>query len=238
MVVGWFLGVLRMRMALLVAAAVVGAGVAVLRPASVSDEQAVATSVAGSATRPLAVYVSTSGIPHADVADVERLRAGKGWNPGDPNGTNRFWRRAIDHVWHEIAAQQPNAVFATGDMVRGYWGVDVSHTGIFGPVRTFAQRAAAVRHAGNAYEGTLRRTYARHRLTVYPSMGDHEMGGLPGSGRLRRGTFRARALRAWVSTWSRNFHRPPTTTCGCRAASSCGPSSRSVVTATAPSPRA
>lgn len=158
---------------------------------------------------PLARYVSTSGVPHIDVADVRVLRRGLGWDPGDPNGINASWRTAIDTVWNQIASESPAAVFATGDMVQGFWGVDDDHTGIFGPVDTFRHREAAVVAAGNAYEGTLRRTYAHHGLVVYPGMGDHEMGGLDHDGESPPSIFRARALSSWVSTWSRNFNRSP-----------------------------
>jgi Calcineurin-like phosphoesterase len=158
---------------------------------------------------PLARYVSTSGVPHIDVANVRVLRRGVGWDPGDPNGINADWRAAIDTVWNQIASENPRAVFATGDMVQGYWGVDDDNTGIFGPVDTFLHRKAAVVAAGDAYEGTLRRTYAHHGLVVYPGMGDHEMGGLDHDGESPPSTFRARALSSWVSTWSRNFNSSP-----------------------------
>jgi hypothetical protein len=158
---------------------------------------------------PLARYLSTSGVPHIDVADVRVLRRGLGWDPGDPNSINDSWRTATDTVWDQIASENPGAVFATGDMVQGFWGVDDDDTGIFGPVDTFRHREAAVEAAGNAYEGTLRRTYADHGLTVYPGMGDHEMGGLDRDGQSAPSTFRARALSSWLSTWSRNFNRAP-----------------------------
>ena len=69
---------------------------------------------------PRAVYVSTSGIAHGDIADVKRLRAGRGWDPGDPNSINADWRAALDTVWDQIAAEDAVGVFATGDMVQGY----------------------------------------------------------------------------------------------------------------------
>src|SRR5690242_21105151 len=52
---------------------------------------------------PLATFVSTSGITHADVADVAFLRAGHGWDPGDPNGITDEWRSAVDTAWDQIA---------------------------------------------------------------------------------------------------------------------------------------
>jgi hypothetical protein len=157
---------------------------------------------------PLARYVSTSGVTHDDIADLSVLRAGRGWQPGDRNSIDAEWQSAVDTVWDQVASEDPDGVFVTGDMVQGFWGVDVDHTGIFGPTRTYRQKVRAVAAAGDAYEGTLRRTYAEHHLTVYPGMGDHEMGGLDHDGFVPASHFQARALAAWTSTWSRNFARP------------------------------
>jgi Calcineurin-like phosphoesterase len=160
-------------------------------------------------TTPLATFVSTSGITHADVADTSVLRAGHGWDPGDPNGITDEWRGSIDTAWDQIASASPDAVFITGDMVQGFWGVDDDHTGVFGPVDTFTHRKAAVVRAGLTYEGAVRDAWTRHGLTVYPGMGDHEIGDLNHVGYTPASAFKARALSAWMSAWTQTYGHPP-----------------------------
>ena len=164
---------------------------------------------AAAAAGPLAVYVSTSGIGHNDLADVATLRAGLGWDPGDPNSINSDWTAALDTVWNQVASEHPDAVFATGDMVGGFWGVDPDHTGIFGPVDTLPHRAQAVVNAGMAYEGAVRDEFRSHGLAVYPGLGDHEIGGFSHSGLVGPDAFVARAHWAWVAAWTRTFHHRP-----------------------------
>lgn len=94
--------------------------------------------------KPTGVYVSTSGIPHADVGDY---RQSPHWRPGMPTGISVAWRRAIHTVIRRIAAEEPDAVFHTGDMVEGRWGIDREGAGVFGPVRTRAQRRRAISRA-------------------------------------------------------------------------------------------
>lgn len=157
---------------------------------------------------PLATFVSTSGISHADVADTATLRAGHGWDLGDPVGITDEWRAAIDVAWDQVASASPDAVFVTGDMVQGFWGVDDDHTGVFGPVDTFTHKKAAVVRAGLAYEGAVRDEFARHGLTVYPGMGDHEIGDLNHEGHTPADAFKARALSSWVAAWTQVFGHP------------------------------
>ena len=152
---------------------------------------------------PLATYVSTSGISHDDVANLRGLPT---WHPGLPNGINKDWRVSIDNVWTQIESEHADAVFAQGDMVQGFWGVDDDHTGIFGPIDTYRHRLQAIHNAGDSYYHALKREYRAHGLTVYPGMGDHEMGGLDTDGNTAPHTFRARAYPEWVKTWEANFH--------------------------------
>jgi len=162
----------------------------------------------GTSPGPQAVYVSTSGIAHGDIANVKRLRAGRGWDPGDPNSINADWRSALDTVWDQIAGEDADGVLATGDMVQGYWGIDLDHTGIFGPVDTFAHKKAAVVNAGKAYEGHLRREWSAHGLTVYPGMGDHEIGDLNNAGHTSAQAFKSKALGSWLHVWEGTMGRP------------------------------
>lgn len=116
--------------------------------------------------RPTGVYVSTSGIPHADVGDY---RQSPQWRPGMPTGISSAWRRAIHRVIGRIAAEEPDAVFHGGDMVEGRWGVDRRGTGVFGRVNTFTQRQDAIRRAGDLYYSQMKARWAAHGL--YPHFG-------------------------------------------------------------------
>lgn len=161
------------------------------------------------AAGPLAVYVSTSGMSHNDIADVASIRRGVGWDPGDPNSIDDDFVAALDTAWSQIASEHPNAVFATGDMVQGFWGVDPDRTGIFGPVDTFRHREEAVLNAGMTYEGAVLGMIRAHGLVVYPGMGDHEIGGFDHRGLIAADAFQARAHEAWVRAWTSTFKRPP-----------------------------
>jgi hypothetical protein len=161
------------------------------------------------AAGPLATFVSTSGITHTDIADVATLRAGLGWDPGDPNSIDDDWVAALDTVWGQIASEHPDAVFATGDMVGGFWGVDRDGTGIFGPVDTLHHKKQAVLNAGHTYEGALEAEVASHGLVMYPAMGDHEMGNFGHNGIIAADRFPAQGHGAWVRAWTDVFgHRP------------------------------
>jgi hypothetical protein len=151
-------------------------------------------------------YVSTSGVPHADVG---ALRGAPGWTPGARPGITTSWRRAFDVVIGQIGAERPDAVFHTGDMVEGRWDIDVTGTEMFGPVDTAARRRAAVRLAGHRYYAQMRRRWQQHGLTVYAALGDHEVGDMSGAGVVGPHRFKARALDTWKRTWARHFAADP-----------------------------
>lgn len=162
----------------------------------------IAATPARARDRPTGRYVSTSGIPHADVGG---LRGAPGWTPGARPGITGSWRHSLDVVIGQIAAERPDAVFHTGDMVEGRWNIDVTGTEMFGPVDTAAHRRAAVRLAGQLYYTQMRRRWRQHGLTVYAALGDHEVGDMPGGGVVGPHSFKARALDTWKRTWARHF---------------------------------
>ncbi|MGH8868085.1 MAG: metallophosphoesterase family protein [Actinomycetes bacterium] len=172
-----------------------------------------ATEPADAAEEPRSVYVSTSGVPHADIADVKALRAGRGWDPGDPNSITPSWRTAVDRVTGQIASEHPDAVFHTGDQVEGRWGIDVDHTGIFGPVGTETQKKAAVTAAGNAYYGEMKRSWAARGFTngvdFFPGVGDHEIGDMGRAtdhvGLIGPHSFKYRAFETFLGAWARSY---------------------------------
>ncbi|MGH3328463.1 MAG: metallophosphoesterase family protein [Streptomycetales bacterium] len=154
---------------------------------------------------PLATFVSTSGIPHADIANVKQIRQGRGWDPGDPNSTNASWESAVSAAWSQVASEGPDAVFVTGDQVEGAWGKDVDRTGIFGPVNTLDNQKKAVTNAGNAYYGEQKRDYNAAGLKVYPAPGDHEFGGMNHEGFIPNTKQSYKLLPSAKAVWARNF---------------------------------
>jgi len=95
------------------------------------------------------------------------------------NSTNPDYDAALDHVISEMAAQGTDDVLVAGDLVEGRWGRDDSRTGVFGPVRTQAQRMRAWRRAAEVYYPAWRQRFADHGLTTYTALGDHEIGDDP-----------------------------------------------------------
>ena len=156
------------------------------------------TSRATAAEMPLATFVSMPDFLNADVADVRDRPA---WRPGMPNSINSSYRRAINIVLDEVEAENPDAVFVAGDLVQGHWGSDVDDTGIFGPVDTFAQRLRAVTNAGRCYYGQWRERFTERGLTVYPAIGDHEIGDNPWP----VGQFKYRAFSTFKAVWAEYF---------------------------------
>ena len=142
--------------------------------------------------------VSTSGVPHTDVADY---RASPYWRPRMPRGANTSWRTYLDTSVGQITTGA-DLVLHTGDMVEGRWGQDVDGAGVFGPVGTYKQKSAAVQLAGSTYYRFYRRYWSG--LDVLWAQGDHEVGDLTSTAPLP-GTFRYRAHEQWNVVWRRHF---------------------------------
>ncbi len=127
-------------------------------------------------------FVSTPDFLNQDVAD---LTAGGREQFTDPstgqvaNSTNAEYDAALDHVIDEMASHGTDDVLVAGDLVEGRWGRDDSGTGVFGPVRTQAQRLRAWRRAAEVYYPAWRQRFADRGLTTYTALGDHEIGDDP-----------------------------------------------------------
>ena len=126
-------------------------------------------------------FVSAPDFLNQDVADL----TDGGDTHIDPetgdvaNSTNLSYETALAHVLSEMASHQTDDMLVAGDLVEGRWGRDDSGAGVFGPVRTERQRLAATRRAAAAYYPAWLARVARHGLTPYPAVGDHEMGDDP-----------------------------------------------------------
>lgn len=127
-------------------------------------------------------FISTPDFLNQDVAD---LTAGGRREFVDrrtgqvANSTNDEYDAALDHVMSEMASHDTDDVLVAGDLVEGRWGRDDSRTGVFGPVRTQAQRLRAWRRAAAVYYPAWRERFASHGLTTYTAVGDHEIGDDP-----------------------------------------------------------
>ena len=151
---------------------------------------------------PLFTFVSMPDFLNTDIGDT-RLRAGEGWEPGDPNSTNASWERALDVILDEVQAEDPAAVLVAGDLVEGHWGIDGRGTGIFGPVGTRAQRRAAITNAGNLYYTEWLSRFRERGLRVLPAIGDHEVGDNPWPA----GSFKLAAVPTFKDVWADTFTR-------------------------------
>ncbi|HSK95054.1 MAG TPA: hypothetical protein VK891_00420 [Euzebyales bacterium] len=157
---------------------------------------------AAAASRPDLTLVSTSGIPHHDVADYTTLPS---WRPGLPTGLNASWRAALDVAIGQIASEDPDAVFHTGDMGGGRWGRDPDATGLFGPVGTWAQRRRAIERAAALYYKQNKQWWRRHGLNPYFGVGDHEVGDVGSSGVIARGGSHYAMFPTWRRAWAKAF---------------------------------
>jgi hypothetical protein len=104
-------------------------------------------------------------------------------------------------ILDEVEAEQPDSVLVAGDLVEGRWGLDVDGTGTFGPVGTLAQKRRAALNAGNLYYGEWGRRFASRGLTVFPAVGDHEIGDNP----WQPNQAKWRMFDTFKSAWARNF---------------------------------
>lgn len=95
------------------------------------------------------------------------------------NSTNADYDRALTHVVDEMADQDATDLLVAGDLVEGRWGRDDSRTGVFGPVRTPAQRLRATRRAAGVYYPAWQERFDQHGLVTFPAVGDHEIGDDP-----------------------------------------------------------
>lgn len=105
------------------------------------------------------------------------------------NSTNASYETALDRVLDEMAGHGTRDVLVAGDLVEGRWGRDDSRTGVFGPVRTQAQRLRAWRRAADVYYPAWLQRFDDHGLRTYPAVGDHEVGDDP---------WRVRGRHPWV----------------------------------------
>jgi hypothetical protein len=115
----------------------------------------------------------------ADVTDGGRRELIDRRTGAIANSTNAEYERALAHVLDDMSDHEATDVLVAGDLVEGRWGRDDSRTGVFGPVRTQAQRWRATRRAAGVYYPAWLERFDDRGLTTYPAVGDHEVGDDP-----------------------------------------------------------
>ena len=96
-----------------------------------------------------------------------------------------------------------------GDLVEGRWGRDAGDTGLFGPVHTTAQRAAAVRRAANFYYSAYVKRFAERGLTLHAAPGDHDIGDNPWNDASRWTTFKREHVQLFKRMFAKYLTRTP-----------------------------
>ena len=144
--------------------------------------------------------VSTSGVPHGDVAN---LRRSPFWRPGMPTGLNSSWVRFLQTEIADITSGADVALHQ-GDQVAGRWGQDCDGRGVFGPIGTFAERIRALTlppgtsttRVSSVFGATATCClgWATTRSVISPRAGSS----------LTR-TFTYRAHRYWNRVWRRHY---------------------------------
>lgn len=149
---------------------------------------------------PTTTIVSTSGVPHGDVADY---RVAPEWRQGMPKGANWAWRTFMRDVVAQVTASDPDLVVHSGDMVEGRWYKYVDRHRMFGSRATEWQRRRMVRRAGDTIYPWLARWWEDH--DVLWGMGDHEIGDMGATGVIPPTSFKYRAHDDWTGVWSKHF---------------------------------
>lgn len=147
--------------------------------------------------------VSTSGMPHTDIGDLQRSRF---WEPGMPTGATAQWERHLRDVI-DVMTEDADVVLHQGDQVEGRWGRDRDGAGVFGRVDKRWQQRRAIREAGRVYYTWLNRLWGDTR--VLWGLGDHEIGDLKQPLPKRPGNFVYANHRTFVEVWRRYHDTPP-----------------------------
>lgn len=128
-------------------------------------------------------FVSMPDFINADIGDISRA---PGCTKSKPNpscrkyaSTNQSYETALNTILGAVQNENARDVYIAGDFVEGEWGVDAENTGIFGSVGTESEKRRAVQNAGALYYKQGLERFTKRGLTVYPAIGDHEVGDNP-----------------------------------------------------------
>lgn len=134
----------------------------------------------GSASQePVYTFVSAPDLLNADIGDISTLPT---WSEGMPNSTNPTDEESLSKLFAELGSWDPDAILVAGDEVRGHWDQDGSGLEIFGPVDTPRHKRDAISRAAQFYYPIWKDRFEANGIdydTVYPAIGDHEIGDNP-----------------------------------------------------------
>ena len=125
---------------------------------------------------PLYTFVSAPDLWNTDGGDVT---SASGWDPGEPNSINDWWRQATEDVLMQFASHAPSYVLVPGDAVEGDWYTDLDGYETFGAPIGVAGQRDAIREAGSIYYRQYEDMFALHGMRLLPALGDHELGDNP-----------------------------------------------------------
>ncbi|NVB78092.1 MAG: hypothetical protein HOV81_06830 [Kofleriaceae bacterium] len=114
-------------------------------------------------------FVSFPDFLNADIGDISNLTT-------LVNSTNAAHETAINTVLTSLAGEHPDFALVAGDLVNGHWYLDASGVQVFGPVDTLQHKTEAVQRGAATYYPIWKQRFASHGLTVYPAVGDHDLG--------------------------------------------------------------
>jgi hypothetical protein len=141
-------------------------------------------------------------------ADIGTVQAASGWAPGEPDSIDPAWQQATNAVLARFAAHRPAFVLVAGDLVNGHWYVSSAPYDTFGAVTNVATARRAVTEAAGIYYPAWLAAFRAHGLSVFPAIGDHDIGDDPWSNPMRRKlvpTYRA----AWARAFTGGFTLHP-----------------------------
>ena len=136
-----------------------------------------ALAVGGASKDPVFTFASLPDFFNGDVGDLSVMPT---WD-GGANSVNQYWKAGIDRCLGAVAAHRPDAVFVAGDAVEGRWNIDSDGRELFGPVsqgrdaESIEMCETAITSAGNVYYEYYKRLFKSRGLTLYPTIGDHEL---------------------------------------------------------------
>ncbi|MCG8450171.1 MAG: LamG domain-containing protein [Pirellulales bacterium] len=117
-------------------------------------------------------FVSIPDFHNYDIATITHLPT----YDGGADSSTASYESTLDYILDSIAAEQPDFVLVAGDLVMGHWDRDVDNRQIFGPVNSLANKTTTVSAAADHYYDAWLNRFSSRGLTLYPAVGDHELG--------------------------------------------------------------
>ena len=138
-------------------------------------------------------FVSIPDFLNLDVADISALNTNV--NSTDPN-----IEQIISLVFDQIQTENPDFVLVAGDLVNGSWLEDADGEQVFGPVASQPQNT--IESAADVYYSAWIDRFTTRSLTVYPALGDREIGNNPWPSGATKSTLVPAMKQAWAESFT------------------------------------